>query len=251
MDPKDKIIVALDVNNLDTARALVEQLVPHVGCFKIGLEFINSVVSSIVFPRDEEEALENLQKIRDLFQSLEGKIFWDGKFADIPNTVGGATKVVIGMNVKMFNVHALAGKKSIEAAVTWSNGKSIVLGVTILTSIDELECVDIFHENSGPKVLQLSRMLLAAGANGIICSPKELALLGEHEELNGLLKVTPGVRPEWAVVGDQKRVMTPAEAIKAGADYLVIGRPITNPPEQIGTPVEAVKRIIDEIAVVM
>ncbi|MFA6146418.1 MAG: orotidine-5'-phosphate decarboxylase [Patescibacteria group bacterium] len=271
MDPKDKIIVALDVNNLDTARALVEQLVPHVGCFKIGLEFINSVVSSIVFPRDEEEALENLQKIRDLFQSLEGKIFWDGKFADIPNTVGGASKVVAGLNVKMFNVHASAGIEAMKAAVA-NKKQSLVFAITILTSLKARDiwnlgypsvwpCVESWEryynrDLDGPDYLWplVARMAIRAkeaGCDGIICSPQELEFLGRQESFSNLLRITPGVRPEWAVVGDQKRVMTPAEAIKAGADYLVIGRPITNPPEQIGTPVDAVKRITDEIAVVM
>lgn len=232
MDAKDRIIVALDVDSLEKAGALVGSLAPYVGCFKVGLELLTAV---------------GAPKVVDFVHSRGGKVFYDGKFADIPATVGAASKVVAIMGVKMFNVHASAGKKAIEAAVA-NKGNSLVLGVTVLTSIDEEECISIFGDMPGPKVLQFGRMLLAMGADGIICSPKELEILGKHPELDKLMKTTPGVRPLWAAANDQKRVMTPAEAIKAGATALVIGRPITKPPAEIGTPLEAVKRITEEIA---
>ncbi len=235
MEAKDRIIVALDVDSLDKAKSLVESLAPHVGCFKVGLELLTAV---------------GAPKVVEFVHSLGGQIFYDGKFNDIPNTVGGAAKAVAGLNVKMFNVHASAGRKAVEAAVT-NKGSSLVLGVTILTSIDEEECVSIFGGKPGAKVLQFSRMLKEVGADGIICSPQELELLGKQKELDSLLKITPGVRPEWAAAGDQKRIMTPAEAIKAGATALVIGRPITKPPAEIGTPADAAKKIAEEISEIL
>ena len=250
MDPKDRIIVALDVDSLGKATALAEELASQVGEFKFGLEFIHSVLNSLIVPQSAREASANLRTIRALFQLLDGKIFWDGKFDDIPNTVGGATKALGRMNVKMFNVHASAGRKSVEAAVA-QKGNSLVLGVTVLTSLDVAECLSVFGDLPGPKVMQFAHMLAEVGANGIICSPQELELLGKHRSLDGLLRIIPGVRPAWATVGDQKRVMTPGEAIKAGATALVIGRPITTPPPEMGTPADAAKKIAEEIASVL
>lgn len=235
MELEKRIIVALDVDNLEKAKPLVETLAPYVWCFKAGLELLTA---------------EGAPEVVDTIHSLGGEVFFDGKFCDIPNTVAGASKVAAAMGVKMFNVHASAGQKSIEAAVA-NKGQSLVLGVTVLTSISEEECVSIFGDKPGSKVLQFSQMLVQAKADGIICSPQELALLGEKDELANLLKITPGVRPLWAAAGDQKRIMTPREAIKAGATALVIGRPITKPPTEIGTPVEAAKRIADEIALAL
>jgi len=235
METKGRIIVALDVDSLEKAKPLVESLAPYVDCFKVGLELLTAVGAPIVI---------------DFIHTLGGRVFLDGKFDDIPNTVGKASKVVVGFGVKLFNVHASAGKKSIEAAVA-NRGDSGVLGVTVLTSIDEEECISIFGARPNIKVLKFSRMLFKAGANGIICSPQELQFLGTQPELDGLSKMTPGIRPLWAALNDQKRIMTPAEAIEAGATAVIIGRPITNPPEEIGSPVDAVKKITEEIASVL
>lgn len=246
INSKDRIVLPLDVDSPEQAITMVEALSPVVGYFKLGLEFINSMIASIVTSESEEEAIANLKMIRRLFKLLEGKIFWDGKFDDIPNTVGGASKQVAKMGVKIFNVHASAGKESIVKAVA-NKGNSLVFGVTVLTSIKPEECVSIFGAEPGLKVLQFAKMLVAVGANGIICSPQELEFLGRHSELDKLLRMTPGVRPIWAAKDDQKRIMTPGEAIKAGADYLVIGRPITMPPVEIGSPIDAARRIAEEI----
>lgn len=248
MEPKDIIILPLDVDSVQKALPLARQLVSHVGLFKLGLEFINSMLVSVIIPSGEDEALGNLRLIRELFETLgRDVVFWDGKFDDIPNTVGGASLSVARMGVKMFNVHASAGREAVLKAVA-NKSNSLVLGVTVLTSISSEECVSIFGDKPGPKVLQFARMLVEVGADGIICSPQELELLRQQPELKNLLKVIPGVRPLWAAVGDQKRVMTPREAIIAGADYLVIGRPITQPPAEIGSPVDAAKKIAEEIA---
>lgn len=235
MEMKDRIIVALDVDNLDKARSLVEILASYVGCFKVGLELLTAV---------------GAPQVVKFVHGLGGKIFFDGKFDDIPNTVGGAAKAVAGMNVKMFNVHASAGIEAMMAAVS-NKGQSLVLAVTVLTSFEENNAHLVFGAPSNAKVLQLARDAKLAGCDGIICSPQELELLRRQKELAGLLMVTPGVRPEWAAAGDQKRIMTPAEAIRAGATALVIGRPITKPPAEIGTPADAAKRIAEEIAAVL
>ncbi|MFZ2153770.1 MAG: orotidine-5'-phosphate decarboxylase [Candidatus Moraniibacteriota bacterium] len=235
MEAKDRIIVALDVNSLDKAKSLVEILAPHVGCFKIGLELITAI---------------GAPQIVDFIHSLGGQVFYDGKFDDIPNTVGGATKAVAALKVKMLNVHASAGIESMMAAVA-NKGDALVLAVTVLTSLEENNANLIFGGPSKAKVLQFARDAKLSGCDGIICSPQELELLGKQKELSGLLKITPGVRSAWAVTGDQKRIMTPAEAIKAGATALVIGRPITKPPAEIGSPVDAANKIAEEISTVL
>lgn len=231
MNVKDRIIVALDVSSLDEAESLVKELALYVGYFKVGLQLLISV---------------GARKVVEFLHNLGGKVFLDGKFYDIPNTVGEAAAAASGLGVAMFSVHASAGIEAMMAAVQ-NKGASQVLAVTVLTSLEENNAHLIFGAPSKVKVLQLARDAKIAGVDGIICSPQELELLGKQKELAGLLKVTPGVRPEWAAVGDQKRIMTPGDAIAAGATALVIGRPITKPPQEVGKPADAAKRIVDEI----
>ena len=247
LEPKDRIIVALDVDSIDKAIFLVDELRDNVGCFKIGLQFINAMLVSIIASRAKDEAIKNLTKIRKLFRLLGGNIFWDGKLDDIPNTIAGASIEINKISVKMFNLHASAGDEAIKKAVA-NKGNALCLGVTVLTSIDEVECVSIFGEGPQSKVLYFAAKLVDAKADGIICSPQELAPLSANEELDPLVKVIPGIRPKWAATGDQKRITTPADAVKSGADYLVIGRPITKPPVEIGSSRIAAELIADEIA---
>jgi len=265
---KDRIIVALDVDNPATAVTLVENLYPYVGDFKIGLEFINSIIASVISPKDEKEALNNLQKLRELFELLDGKIFWDGKFNDIPRTIIGASQVISSkLNVDMFNIHCLSGSEALRAAkkaAMDSLAEPLVLGVTILTSLDYNNLVELGIEeklNITDKeelgrieqdrierlaVRHLAYLAQECGLDGVIASPKEITAIRKYCQPE-LLVVTPGIRPEWAAAGDQKRIMTPGEAIKLGADYIVIGRPITSPPPGIGTPQHAVELITEEI----
>lgn len=231
MEPKDRIIVALDAPTLEEAAELTSMLRTHVGMFKVGLELL-TWVGSVVVTRT--------------FKDNGAKVFYDGKFMDIPNTVAGASKAVASLGVDMFNVHASGGVDMMRAAVE-NKGSSKVLAVTVLTSLDEDACVNVYGGSPDTVVPFFAKMAMNAGVDGIICSPKELRILKLEKELGHLIMVTPGVRPAWASVGDQKRVMTPGEAIKAGADYLVIGRPITKPPKEIGTPVDAAKLIAKEI----
>lgn len=231
MEAKERIIVALDVDSLDKALELVEKLHLYVGYFKVGLELLTN---------------EGAPKVVQAIKEAGGKIFYDGKFKDIPNTVAGASKAVAKLGVDMFNVHASGGVEMMKAAVD-NKGESKVLAVTVLTSLSEEDAHSIYGAPSKGKVIEFARWAKIAGIDGLICSPQELQVLGKQKELDDLLRVTPGVRPDWAAKGDQKRVMTPGEAVKAGADYLVIGRPITKPPSDIGNSIAAAKMITEDI----
>ena len=242
MEPKDRIIVALDTSDVHKANELVGRLVKCVGGFKVGLEFITAMQVQLIAAESEIEANFKLAQYRALFQMLYGNLFWDGKFDDIPNTVGGASKALNKLRVKMFNVHASAGIDAMMEAVA-NKGQSLALAVTVLTSREENDGNLTFGGPTKAKVMQLAREAKLAGCDGVVCSPQELVLLGKRKELRGLLKVTPGIRAIDAKSDDQKRTMTAAEAIKAGADYLVIGRPITAAPD----PIWAAKNFAKEI----
>lgn len=229
---KEKLIFALDVDSIAKTTPYVEALAHHVGCFKVGLELIMAA---------------GAPQIVQHIHRLGGHIFLDTKLNDIPNTVGQAARAISSLGVQMFNVHANAGKDSIRAAVE-NKGNSLVLVVTVLTSIEDSECERLFGTIAQNKVLQFAHDAKDAGADGIVCSARELEIIAQVPELKGLLKVTPGIRPSWAESNDQKRTLTPAEAVRAGATHLVIGRPISNPPRGIGNPVDAAKNIANEIA---
>jgi len=231
---KNRIILALDVKTLAEVEHLVKLLSPFVGMFKVGLELLTAEGSASVI---------------SLIHSYGGKVFYDGKFNDIPNTVGEASKNVAKLGVKLFNIHASASMLSMQSAVA-NKGNSEVYAVTVLTSIDENNCNLIFGGSVKDKVLQMAREAKLAGCDGIVCSSQELEMLNTYKELKSLKKITPGIRPVFASVDDQKRVMTPSEAIKAGATYLVIGRPITSPPKGM-TSLEAAQLILNEIAIII
>ncbi len=271
MDAKDRIIVALDVDSVEKAISLVEMLKGHVGGFKIGLEFITSMIKQLVLPTNaDKEAIPNLRKIRYLFRLVSNEFFWDGKFADIINTVAGASKAVGEIGVKMFNVHCFGGSDEMVAAK-----KSVlnipkppkVLGVTLLTSLRYHHLVqlkifgDVIHKTDKERmkleeskvrqlVLDWARLAQGCGLDGVVASPKEIKAI-RRSCGDDFLIVTPGIRPKWAVVGDQKRIAPPSKAAEDGADYQVIGRPVTDPPAEIGGPVEAAKKITEEIESVL
>ena len=233
MSRKDNIWVAVDVATAVEAKKLLGILFDNeIRNIKIGLEMLSS--------EDRDEVLKAAL-------TFGFNIFWDGKFHDIPNTVGSASKVIASRGVKMFNVHAFSGKKAIEAAVA-NKGQSKVLAVTLLTSLGTEDLPDFGYPNSVSKdvvVRALASLAAKCGVDGAICSAQEAPMVRSVMP-QGMI-VTPGIRPLFAVAGDQKRPVTPADAIKAGATDLVIGRPITNPPPEIGTPAEALKRIVEEM----
>jgi len=229
---QDKIIIALDVPDTDGALRLIDSIADHgepPALCKIGLELFTAEGPSVV----------KAVKARGC------EIFLDLKFHDIPNTVAHAIRSAAGLGVAMTTIHAVGGPVMMEAAAKAVEGTDLlILAVTVLTSMDsdQLSSTGI---NVEPKeqVLRLAGLASAAGIGGIVCSPLEIsAIRGSFG--NNLRIVTPGVRPTWAAAGDQKRVMTPAEAIKAGSDWLVIGRPIT----AAESPKEAYANVIAELS---
>ncbi len=235
MNPKGRLIVALDVDSEQKAIALVEKLKGEVKLFKIGLELFSSCGPDIV------------TRIKD----LGCEIFLDLKFHDIPNTVAKTAASITKLGVFMFNVHALGGydmmKKTAEAVSKSARELKVekpkILAVTILTSLDEngLKKIGI-NDSIKKEVLRLAATAKEAGLDGVVASPEEANDIRKEFGKNFLI-VTPGVRPSWAVPGDQKRIATPKDAIEAGADYIVVGRPIIEAPD----PKEAAGKILKEI----
>jgi orotidine-5'-phosphate decarboxylase len=235
MKPEDRIIVPLDVSNQEEAIALVEAL-PDVSFWKVGLELFVSTGSEIL----------------SLLKSRNKRIFLDLKFHDIPNTMAGATRAAASYGVDLITVHATAGRNALKAASVAAQEGSVASGspakliaITLLTSLTSRELAfDLKIPLELPEYA-LSMALLAqeTGLSGAVCSPQEVAQLRQTCGDDFLL-VCPGVRPKWADAGDQKRPLTPSAAIIAGADYLVIGRPITAASD----PVAAWERICEELA---
>jgi orotidine-5'-phosphate decarboxylase len=224
------IIVALDYANPADALALVERLEPGRCKLKVGKE---------LFTRGGPALVEQLV-------SRGYDVFLDLKFHDIPNTVGGACAAAADLGVWMVNVHALGGRRMMEAArdaIEKAAHKPLLIGVTILTSMGEEDIHEVgLAGTPADNVLRLAALARQSGLDGVVCSPREIAPLRENLGSEFQL-VTPGIRPAWAATGDQKRVLTPAEAIAAGASHLVIGRPITGAP----SPIEALARIESEL----
>jgi orotidine-5'-phosphate decarboxylase len=215
MLPQERIIVPLDVSNLDSAIAQVEKL-PDVTFWKVGLELFVSAGTSIL----------------DYLKQQEKRIFLDLKFHDIPNTIAGACRSAINYEVDLLTIHATAGKQALQAAAEAKqnlNSSTKLVAVTLLTSINARELAfELKVPLELPEyTLQMAILAQEAGLDGAVCSPQEASQLREVCDNNFWL-VCPGVRPDFSQTGDQKRVMTPKEALQAGADYLVIGRPITS-----------------------
>ena len=234
--PQDRICIALDVSDLNTAKALTEKLVEYVGFFKVGFELFTGSGPAAI------KAVKN----------LGGKVFLDLKFHDIPTTVAHAVVVATSQGVSLLNLHASGGvemmqKAAVQVAETAKQqnlDRPFLLAVTVLTSLDsqtldrELHVVGSLQDH----VVHLAKLAIAAGLDGVIASPQEIAPVRQACGQECLI-VTPGIRPAGIAAHDQRRVMTPREAIKAGADILVIGRAITASPD----PIEATKRILDEV----
>ena len=172
MLPRKRIILPLDISDIDVAISLVEKLAPHVGYFKLGFEAIYSTMANFLLLPDKE-IVSYLWKVRQLAEKIASRrAFLDVKLNDIPNTIEKAVKAIIRLRPIMFNIHASAGKEAIARAVA-NKGESVLFGVTVLTSIDEDECVSIFGAKPNGKVFEFAEMLVDGGANGVICAPKE------------------------------------------------------------------------------
>ena len=206
------IILALDTKELETAKSWIEATNESIGIYKVGLEFY------LKFGADG---------LRRLADAGDFKIFLDLKLHDIPNTVSAAVSSVVDLAPKFLTIHASGGAAMIKAASDAAPNVSIT-AVTILTSLSDSDLVEIgYAKNTKSSAASLAKLASENGARSIVCSPFEAseirAVVGDKLEI-----ITPGVRPTGADLGDQKRVMTPKEAVTAGANYLVIGRPITD-----------------------
>jgi orotidine-5'-phosphate decarboxylase len=234
---QERLIVALDVDSDTEALELVGELKGSAGLFKVGHQLFTAFGPEIV---------------RRII-AAGGRVFLDLKYHDIPNTVARAVAEAVKLGVAITNVHALGGLEMMKAAAASAEEtakargvpKPAVLAVTILTSMDgtslrrELKVTRSLRR----EVAHLARLAQRAGMDGVVASPEEISML--RRTVRGRFTIlTPGVRPSWAGKDDQKRVMTPGEAVAAGADYLVIGRPILKAPARR----EAVRLILDEMA---
>src|SRR5256714_6123638 len=223
----DKIIVALDVATTKEALQLVEQLQPDVSFFKVGLQLYTA---------------EGPEIVRAVI-GAGAKVFLDLKFNDIPTTVSRTVEAAGNLGVQMLTIHLSGGSDMIRAAVAVPKNELLILGVTVLTSANEgmLRETGISDEIDN-QVLRLAKLGVARGVDGIVASPHEIKSL--RVEFGDKIKiVVPGIRPTWSDPGDQKRFMTPRDALEAGADHLVIGRPITAHK----SPREAVEKILEEL----
>lgn len=234
--PRERLIVALDVETAAQAMSLVEQLRGTVGMFKVGKQLFTAAGPDVV------------RRITELGE----KVFLDLKFHDIPNTVATAGVEAMRLGVSIFNLHALGGSAMMRATVEGvANAaareglvKPLILGVTVLTSHDQASLAEIGIERSvEEQVVRLARLCAASGVDGVVASPQEIVSIRNAVGGPGLVILTPGVRPTGAALNDQRRVMTPGDAVRAGATYLVVGRPITGAPD----PAAAAKKIAEEI----
>jgi orotidine-5'-phosphate decarboxylase len=223
----DKIIVALDVATKEKALDLVEQLRGDISFFKIGLQLYTA---------------EGPEIVRAVL-ATGAKVWLDLKLYDIPNTVARAVESASTLGVQMITIHLSGGSEMIRAATAARANDMLLLGVTVLTSATEQTLREIgIDDNVDEQVLRLANLGAAAGIDGLVASPHELKRL--RAEFGNRIKIAvQGIRPSWAEPGDQKRFMTPREAMEAGADYIGIGRPITAHPR----PSEAVELILQEL----
>ncbi|MEX2199908.1 MAG: orotidine-5'-phosphate decarboxylase [Dongiaceae bacterium] len=230
-----RIIAALDAIDIGRVRDLARAVAPHVWGCKIGLEFFVQHG-----PAGIEKAGLDPQRL-----------FLDLKFHDIPNTVAGAVRAATAMRPAMFNVHAGGGPAMLAAAraardeaAEKTGHKPLLLAVTVMTSLDDADLASIGQ--TGPAAAQVRRLAALArdnGLDGVVCSPREIAML-RRDCGSDFKLVVPGIRPQGAAANDQKRTMSPAEAIAAGADYLVIGRPISAAAD----PATAARAIVESLA---
>jgi len=230
-----RIIIALDVKTREEGLALASAL-KEARVFKVGLELFTA----------EGPAL--FKKLK----ALRKDVFLDLKLHDIPNTVAGAVRSAERHGARMMTIHTSGGREMMAAAaetagrISQETGrpKPLLLGVTVLTSLKGPDLAEVGVSGEvASQVLRLASLAKGAGLDGVVCSPQEIEVL-RREFGRELVIVTPGIRPSWAAAQDQKRIMTPAEAVEKGADYLVIGRPVTGAP----SPQEAFLRIVEEIS---
>ena len=230
---KDYIIFPLDVSTYDEAMKYVTLLKDSVGLFKVGLELFASQGPAILIG------------IREM---TDAKVFLDLKLHDIPETMRRAFLAATQYSPEFISVHCDQGDGFLKDVAEQNPGNTKILAITLLTSLNSknlarLGFVDEYVKDLSKLVLLRARIAKEAGCHGIVCSGHEVALI--KKELSGMIALTPGIRPEWSLVSkdDQKRIVTPASAVKSGADYIVVGRPIRDAKD----PRDAAKRVAEEI----
>ena len=231
MAARDKLIVALDLPSADAATRMAEQLFDQVGMFKVGSELFTA---------------EGPIVVRYLVTTGK-KVFLDLKFHDIPNTVRAAAREAAHLGVSMFNVHASGGRKMMEAALEGAREGAakppLVLAVTVLTSLESRDLTELGVAGTPEEVVvRLARSAQESGLGGVVASPREVAAIRRACGPDFRI-VVPGIRPAASAVNDQVRIATPEKAIQAGADYLVVGRPITGATDSVA----AAAAIVGEI----
>ncbi len=227
-----RIFVALDTTDVGRAVELAHGLKGSVGGVKLGKEFFTA------------HGPDGVHRVIECGMPL----FLDLKYHDIPNTVAGAIRAALPLNPFIVNVHAGGGRRMMEAAAEAADKaegiRPKVIGVTVLTSMTRVDMAEVgIDEEPLEHVLRLGRLAKSSGLDGVVCSAKEVVALRGSVGPDFML-VVPGIRPEWASADDQRRVVTPKDAIDLGADYLVIGRPITGHKD----PTEAARLIAEELA---
>ena len=209
MQARDRLVVAADLSSRDDILQLVDELRGAVGMFKIGLQAFIANGPALV---------------REIVAAGE-KVFLDLKIHDIPNTAGHAVAEADALGASIATVHASGGEAMLRAC---ASTRALVLGVTILTSLDDEDVARIGFDGSAMEsAVRLARLAQGSGLRGVVASPHEIAHIREACG-DGFVILTPGIRPAGQDAGDQRRTMTPRDAIRAGADYIVVGRPITN-----------------------
>jgi orotidine-5'-phosphate decarboxylase len=229
MEAKDRLIVALDVDSKERAEALVDELAPHVGLFKVGKELFTATGPDIV---------------RGIV-GAGGRVFLDLKFHDIPNTVAKAVGVASQLGAFFITVHASGGRAMLEGAASALPAEGTqLLAVTVLTSHTDETLKETGAQGTvAETVRRLAILARESGIDGVVCSPHEISLIREAVG-NDLRIVTPGIRPRGSAKGYQARVTTPSEAVRLGCDYIVVGRPIT----EAAAPRDAARAIVDELS---
>ncbi len=228
MQPRERLIGALDFSDRDQIIEAVNRLSGVVGCFKIGLQAFVANGPSIV---------------REIVEKGE-RVFLDLKIHDIPNTASNAVAEAARSGASIITIHASGGLGMMRACAEVSNENVVLAGVTILTSLDDRALVEIgLPASAADSVVRLAGLAHDAGLEAVVASPLEVALLRESFGRD-LVIITPGIRTGDDDKGDQRRTMTPSEAVEAGADYIVVGRPIT----RADNPRDAASRMLDELA---
>jgi orotidine-5'-phosphate decarboxylase len=236
MEPRERLIFPLDVEHFSEAQELVGLLKGHIGLFKVGKQLFT----------------HSGPKVIDMIRRKGERAFLDLKFHDIPHTVAKAAEEAAKLSAAMFTVHSMGGYEMMKLAVESSRNlakqlnipKPLILAVTILTSMDQTILKEVgIRTPLERQVVRLATLAKRAGVHGVVASPREIALIRDHCGAHFLI-VTPGVRPASAARDDQKRTLTPGEAIKAGADYIVVGRPIKDADD----PVKAADQIVEAIS---